>query len=121
MNQANFVGRVGQDPQPVGSSGARFSIAIDEYNSQTKQQETLWVPLVAFGKTAEIVSKYVTKGRLVRVTCKFQIREYEHNNEKRKDSNFFITELELLPDGKGKPAAATPGGDPVPSGESKLW
>lgn len=119
MNQCNFVGRVGQDPQPVGSSGARFSLAIDEYNSNTKQQETLWVPLVAFGKTAEVVTKYVTKGRLLRVTAKFQIREYEYQGEKRKDSNFFITDLELLPDGKGK--QATPGGDPVPTSGDKLW
>lgn len=121
MNTCHFVGRVGQDPQPIGTSGTRFSLAIDEYNSQTKQQETLWVPFVAFGKTAEIATKYVTKGRLLRVSGKFQIHEYEYNGEKRKDSNFFITELELLPDGKGKAAVTAVGGDPVPNSGDKLW
>lgn len=119
MNQCNFIGRAGSDPQPLGSNGVRFNLAVDDYNSQTKQQETTWVPLVSFGKTAEVIAKYVTKGRLIRVTTRFNIREYEYQGEKRKDSSFFVTDMELLPDGKGK--QATPGGDPVPTSGDKLW
>jgi len=99
MHTTMIVGRVGSDPKPVGQSGCAFSIATDEWNSSTKERETTWSRCVAFGKTAETASKYVTKGRLVAVRCRYQVREYEVNGEKRVDHSFLVDHLELLPDG----------------------
>lgn len=106
MNVCSFVGRVGQDPKPLGDNGARFSMAIDEYNSQTKSRETLWINCVAFGKTAETVKNYVEKGRLVGITARYQVRKYQSGGEERTDHGFIVDRLELLPDGSQKRKAA---------------
>lgn len=117
MHTTTIVGRVGGDPKPIGQNGATFSIATEEWNSSTQERETTWSRLVAFGKTAETVNKYVTKGRLIAVTCRYQIRDYkDKDGNDRQDHSFFITHLELLPDGKGKQDDAAPKED-----LGKLW
>jgi single-strand DNA-binding protein len=101
MHVTHIIGRVGSDPKPLGQSGCAFSIATEEYNGATKQRETTWSRCVAFGKTAEIATKYVTKGRMIAVLATYQVREYTGSaGEKREDHSFRIRELELLPDGK---------------------
>lgn len=56
-------GNLGRDPElktaASGLSIAKFSVAV------TLREETHWYRCVAFGKTADFVGKYVTKGRAV--------------------------------------------------------
>jgi single-strand DNA-binding protein len=115
MHVTHIIGRVGSDPKPIGQSGCAFSIATEEYNGSTKQRETTWSRCVAFGKTAEVATKYVTKGRMIAVTATYQVREYTSAaGDKREDHSFRIRELELLPDGRGQqPPQGGTGGDPL--------
>ena len=54
-----------------------------------KQTKTDWHNIVAWGKTAEIIEKYVTKGKEVAVEGKLITRNYEtKEGEKR-----YITEV----------------------------
>lgn len=99
MNSCVFVGRVGQDPQPIGQVGMRLSIAVDDYNASTKQRETIWVPLVVFGKQADTVRNYVSKGRRIAVQCRFNIRESEYQGQTRKEPQFIVERLDLLDGG----------------------
>lgn len=99
MHVTLIIGRVGADPKPLGQSGCSFSVATDDWNGATKERETTWSRLVAFGKTAETATKYVTKGRMIAARCRYQVREYEVNGEKRVDHSFLVDNLELLPDG----------------------
>ncbi len=105
-NSVQLIGNLGQDPEIVnlenGNKLAKFSIATsDSYkNAQgEKIEDTQWHNVVAWGKTAEIVENYLTKGKQVAVEGKLVHRSYEtKEGEKR-----YITEIkcnELLMLGK---------------------
>jgi single-strand DNA-binding protein len=95
-NKVQLIGHVGQTPELAildnGKKVVRFSLATNEFyrNSQCeKVQQTHWHNLVAWGNTAEIIHKYVTKGKEIAVEGKLASRSYEtKEGEKR-----FITEV----------------------------
>ena len=103
-NNVQLIGNVGQAPTITnlesGKKVARLSIATNEYykNSQgEKQTDTNWHTLVAWGKTADIIEKYVTKGKEIAVRGKLTSRSYETNEgEKRTVAEVVINELLLL-------------------------
>lgn len=75
LNFCVFIGRVGRDPEvrnlPSGEAVCSASIAVsrrwkDKASGETKEQTT-WVPLSMFGKTAELFGQYAKKGSQVRV------------------------------------------------------
>jgi len=87
MNKAIIVGRVGQDPEKratqTGTAVSNFSLATNEsIRDQSGQTTELteWHRCVAFGKTAEFINSYVTKGRLVYVDGRLRTRKWTDNN-----------------------------------------
>ena len=105
-NKVQLIGNLGNDPEIVnldgGSKLAKFSIATNETYKNAKGDkvtDTQWHNVVAWGKTAEIVENYLTKGNEVAVEGKLIHRTYEtKEGEKR-----YITEVrcnELLMLGK---------------------
>ncbi len=74
LNKAEIIGHVGADPDVQatndGTIRSRFNVAVNrmwnDANGQ-RQQETEWIPCIAWGKVGEIVGEYVTKGRLIYV------------------------------------------------------
>ena len=84
------------------SSLAKFSIATNESykNAQgEKVTDTQWHNIVAWGKTAEIVEKYVGKGKEVAIEGKLTTRSWEDKDGMKR----YITEVvcsELLMLGK---------------------
>lgn len=103
-NRVQLIGNLGNDPEIVnldgGSKLAKFSIATsDSYkNAQgEKVEETQWHNIVAWGKTAEIVENYLTKGKQVAVEGKLVHRSYEtKEGEKRYITEIVCDELLLL-------------------------
>ena len=76
-----------------GSKVARFSLATNEYYKNKKgekEQSTEWHTVVAWGKTAEIVEKYVVKGKEVGVSGKLKSRSYEDKDGIKR----YVTEIE---------------------------
>jgi len=65
MNKAIILGNLGQDPKRIETKNdtvmCRFSLATSE--KRKDQEFTEWHNIVCFGKTAELVLKYVQKGR----------------------------------------------------------
>ena len=62
-----------------------------------KQTKTDWHNIVAWGKTAEIIEKYVTKGKEVAVEGKLTTRNYEtKEGEKRYITEVVCNELLML-------------------------
>ncbi|MEM8927132.1 MAG: single-stranded DNA-binding protein [Bacteroidota bacterium] len=105
-NKVQLIGNLGQDPEIVnlenGNKLAKFSIATSDHykNAQgEKVEDTQWHAIVAWGKIAEIVENYLTKGKQVVVEGKLTHRSYDtKEGEKR-----YITEVrcnELLMLGK---------------------
>lgn len=113
MNQCNFTGRLGKDPDSrytgSGKHVVNFSIACSRKIKGEEQAE--WIPLVAWEKTADIAAEYLRKGSQVRVTGRFQTRSWEHNGEKRYKSEIVVTELQMMgsrAEQQEKPANAVP-------------
>ena len=86
VNRAVLIGNVGQDPEirysPNGDTIANLSLATSERwtsKSGEKKERTEWHRIEVFGKTAEVVRDYVSKGKPLYVEG--QIR-YEEWNDK---------------------------------------
>jgi single-strand DNA-binding protein len=62
-----------------------------------KVEQTEWHRITAWGKTAEIIEKYVIKGKELAITGKLSNRNYEDKNgEKRYITEIVATEILLL-------------------------
>lgn len=83
LNQCNFIGRLGDNPKmqntQSGDAMATFSIAVSEkYNDRNgnRTEKTEWINVQAFGKLAQIMGQYLTKGSQVFISGKLQSRKY---------------------------------------------
>ena len=103
-NRVQLIGRVGQDPEVKTLEGgkklATINIATnDVYYKENgdKVEQTEWHRVTAWGKTAEIIEKYVTKGREIGIEGKLTHRSYDDKNgEKRYVTEIVANEVLLL-------------------------
>ena len=83
-----------------GKKLAKFSIATNEsYKNQQGERvtDTQWHNVVAWGKTAEIIEEYVTKGKEVAVEGKLTTRSYDDKEgNKRYMTEVVCNELLML-------------------------
>lgn len=103
-NRVQLIGNVGQDPEiktlENGKKLAHMSIATNEIyknDKGEKVEQTEWHRITAWGKTAEIIEKFVVKGREVAVDGKLTHRSYDDKNgEKRYVTEIVVNEILLL-------------------------
>ncbi len=103
-NKVTLIGNLGQDPEVKELNGGnklvKFSIATNEtYRNKAgeKVTDTQWHNLTAWGKTAEIVGKYLKKGIEVAVEGKLLNRNYtDKEGVKRYVSEIQVNELLML-------------------------
>ena len=103
-NKVQLIGHVGNDPEiktfDGGKKLAKLTIATNEsYKNEKgeKVEETQWHSLIAWGKTADIIEKYVVKGKEIAIEGKLTHRSYEDKNgEKRYVTEVVIDELLML-------------------------
>ncbi|WP_394775534.1 single-stranded DNA-binding protein [Flavobacterium sp.] len=103
-NRVQLIGNVGNDPEiktlENGKKLAHLNIATnDKYTNDKgeKVEQTEWHRVTAWGKTAEIIEKYVIKGKEVAIEGKLTHRSYEDKNgEKRYVTEVVVNEILLL-------------------------
>jgi single-strand DNA-binding protein len=105
-NKVQLIGHLGNDPEIInlesGKTLAKFSIATNESYKNAKGEkitDTQWHNIVAWGKTAQIVEKFVSKGKEVAIEGKLTTRSWEDKDGMKR----YITEVvcnELLMLGK---------------------
>jgi len=103
-NRVQLIGNAGKDPEIKTFEGGRklatISIATSESYTNDKGEkvtETQWHNLVAWGKTAEIMEKYVVKGNQFAIEGKLTHRSYDDKNgEKRYVTEVVVSEILLL-------------------------
>ena len=103
-NSVQLIGHVGQEPEIKNLEGgkklANLSIATNEVyyrENGDKVEKTEWHRITAWGKTAEIIEKYVTKGREIGIEGKLTHRSYDDKNgEKRYVTEIVANEVLLL-------------------------
>ena len=80
MNNLMVAGQLGKDAEirflPNGDPVANFSIA----DSQGKDKDTIWWNCQLFGKRAESLAQYLTKGQAVTITGSVSQRKYTDKN-----------------------------------------
>lgn len=93
MNNHTIHGRLVRDPELTprknsdSSDRVNFTVAVDRRYGD----ETDFFDCVAFGKTAELIDKWLAKGREVIVWGEGQIHSYEDKNGvKRKSYSIFV-------------------------------
>jgi single-strand DNA-binding protein len=76
MNSCNFVGGLGRDwdvtYSQAGKAVAKNSMAIKKYNN-----ETTWINIIAFGKTAETLAQYTEKGSQLAIKSEVNVNQHE--------------------------------------------
>lgn len=97
INKVLLLGRCGKDPEVRtfnnGDRVANFSLATsDIYRNKDGErvENTEWHNISVFGKTVDIVEKYVTKGSLIHIEGKLKTRSWEVDGVKK-----YITEVVL--------------------------
>lgn len=103
-NSVQLIGHVGQEPEiknlEAGKKLANISIATNEVyykENGDKVEKTEWHRVTAWGKNAEIIEKYVTKGKEVAVEGKLTHRSYDDKDgNKRYITEVVINEILLL-------------------------
>jgi single-strand DNA-binding protein len=103
INKFIGVGNVGRDPEyrvtAEGNGVANVSIATTEkYKDKHGQQKevTEWINLVFFGKLAEIVAQYVTKGMQIYVEGKLKTDKYEKDGIVRYNTKVVCEKMQML-------------------------
>lgn len=103
MNSVALIGRLTRDPEVRYSTGgnqmaiAKFTIAVDrERNSKEGEQSADFIGITCFGKTAELVEKYIGKGRLVGITGRIQTGSYEKDGRKVYTTDVIADRVQFL-------------------------
>jgi len=91
VNKAILIGNLGADPElrytPTGKAVANFSLATSESwkdGDGNKQEETTWHNIVAWGKQAEVMKEYLTKGQQVYIEGRIKNSTYDDKDGVKK-------------------------------------
>lgn len=107
INKVVLVGRLTRDPElkytpGTGTAVTNITLAVDKYNASTGQREADFIPVVVWGKKAENIANYCTKGSLVGICGRIQTRNYEvESGEKRYVTEVVAQEIQFLGKGTG--------------------
>jgi single-strand DNA-binding protein len=95
-NKVQLIGNVGQEPEiktlDGGKKLANLTIATNEVyykENGDKVENTEWHRITAWGKTAEIIEKYVVKGKEVAIEGKLTHRSYDDKDGNKR----YVTEV----------------------------
>lgn len=102
------AGNLVRDPEmkyaPSGTPICEFGVAVNEkFNKDgEKREEVSYFDVTCFGKTAEVASQYLTKGKPVALEGKLQQQRWENQDgQKRSKIVVIANRIHFLPDGKG--------------------
>ena len=103
-NKVQLIGHVGQEPEiktfEGGKKVANLTIATNEVyykENGDKVENTEWHRNSAWGKTAAIIEKYVTKGKEIAIEGKLTHRSYDDKDgNKRYITEVMVNELVLM-------------------------
>jgi len=123
VNKAILIGNLGRDPDlqytPSGTAVAKFTLATNEQwtgQDGQKNERTTWHNIVAWGKQAEVIKEYLSKGRQVYIEGRIDNRSYDDKEgNKRYISEVVVRNFQFL--GTRDDVAATA---PAPTPEASL-
>ena len=117
LNHVTIMGRLTRDPElrrtGSGIAVAGFTVAVDRDFSGKDggEKETDFIDCVAWRQTGEFVSKYFTKGSMIVVSGRLQIRIWTDKDGNKRRSAEVVAEDVYVGDSKG----SNDGGNTAPA------
>lgn len=104
LNKAILIGRLVADPEhrqtQSGKGVANLRVAVDR---KGREKETDFFDVTAWGQSADFACTYLSKGRLVAIEGRIQIRQYtDKDNAQRKVWEIVADSIQPLDSGKAK-------------------
>lgn len=104
LNKVMLIGHTGKDPEtrymPNGNPVCNVSIATSENwkdkNTGEKKERTEWHNITFFGRLAEIVAEYVTKGMKIYVEGSIRTEKYEKDGQTRYATKIMGQTMKML-------------------------
>lgn len=102
MNKVTLIGRLTANPQlrytNNNTAVASFTLAVNRnYKSENGENEADFINVVAWNKKAELINQYVSKGDLIGVIGRLQVRKYQNERgENRYVTEVVLEEIEFL-------------------------
>ena len=105
LNKIILMGRLTRDPEKrktqSGTSVASFSLAVDrDFKDQSGERETDFIDIVVWRGLADMVCKYFSKGRMMVVEGRLQIRDWTDKDGGKRRSAEVIAENVYFADSK---------------------
>lgn len=94
LNRVILMGRITQELEvrqtPAGASVLSFTVAVERnFKDQNGERQTDFISCVAWGKTAEHICRYFSKGRMIALEGNLRTRTYDDKNGTR----HYVTEV----------------------------
>jgi single-strand DNA-binding protein len=102
-NIAILIGRLGKEPeirQINGNNVAKFTLAVDRTKNKDGTKITDWFNCEVWGRQAEVLTEYATKGTQISVVGSIKIDSREVQGEKKNYTTISVGSFQLL--GKSK-------------------
>ena len=114
MNVVTLIGRVTKSPDIKYTANqmcvARFGLALDRGKKNGGDLGADFPNIVAFGKTAEVIERYVNKGNQIAIQGHIHTDSYEKDGHKVYTTDVIADRVELLSKSDTKPKEETPNG-----------
>jgi len=97
MNKVILMGRLTADPElrqtQIGVSSCRFTVAVNRnfVDKQSGERQADFITCVAWRQTAEFVSRYFSKGKMIALEGSLRTGSYQDRN--RSDVTHYTTEV----------------------------
>jgi len=116
FNKVILAGNLTRDPElrytPKGTAVAKLGLAINRtWKTETGEtkEEVTFVDVDAFGRTAEVISQYLKKGRpiLVEGRLRYETWDDKQTNAKRSKLGVVLDNFQFLDSGRAENAVPT--------------
>lgn len=104
LNRVILMGRLTADPElrktASDLSVTSFTLAVDRNYGKGADRQTDFINCVAWRQTAEFISRYFSKGRLMAVEGSLQVRNYVDKNENKRQAVEVLVDQAFFADSK---------------------
>ncbi len=118
LNHIDLMGRLTRDPElrftQQGTAVTSFTLAVEQdvISKTTGRREADYIDVIAWRGAAEFVSKYFTKGQLVAVSGRLQIRDWTDKDGNKRKTAEVVADNVYFAESK-KPAEPASGTGPT--------
>lgn len=117
-NMGTIRGRLARDPEQKGGGAVTtFTVAVDGWNGKTKEKETDFIRVVAFGKLGETVFNYCQKGKDVTIGYHLKPRSWEDPTSGQKRTELSVIADDIVLGADSSRAAGAPARRPAQDDE----